>query len=132
MKQISASSGFTLVEVVLSVVILGLMVAGISALYFSGFQSLNTEEERMLLDSELRSQMERVMGMPVASITDDSKVVTVKGQTYTVSWTVTKIDLNGDATSEPNATQVTVSLAGVPGASLTTILVDHEGRLGKI
>jgi prepilin-type N-terminal cleavage/methylation domain-containing protein len=132
MKQIRTHSGFTLVEVVVAVAILALMVAGISALYFSGFQSLDMEDDRMLLDSRLRGRMERLIGRTYGALSDGSDVVAVKGQSYTIDWTVAPIDLNGDATPEPNAVQLTVSVAGVPGASLTTILVDHEGKVGKI
>ena len=132
MKQIRKCKGFTLVEVVLSVVILALMVSGISALYFSGFQSLDMEDDRMLLDSRLRGQMERLVGQPFDGLSDGSEVVTVKGQNYTISWTVMLADLDGDATPESNAKQVTVSVAGMPDCTLTTILVDNEGRVGKI
>jgi prepilin-type N-terminal cleavage/methylation domain-containing protein len=132
MKQIRTHSGFTLVEVVIAVVILGLMVSGVSALYFSGFQSLDMEDDRMLLDSRLRGRMEVLVGTDFGTLIDGSEVVTVRGENYTIDWTVAPIDLNGDATPEPNAVQLTVSVAGVPGASLTTILVDHEGKVGKI
>ena len=132
MKQIRTHRGFTLVEVMVAVVILGLMVSGISALYFSGFKSLDMEDDRMLLDSRLRGRMERLIGRPFDQVNDGSDVVAVRGQNYTIDWTVAPIDLNGDATPEPNAVQLTVSVAGVPGASLTTILVDHEGKVGKI
>jgi prepilin-type N-terminal cleavage/methylation domain-containing protein len=132
MKQIRTCKGFTLVEVVLAVAILALMVSGVSALYFSGFQSLDIEDDRMLLDSRLRGRMERLIGRAYGALSDGSDVVAVKGQSYTIDWTVTPIDLNGDATPEPNAVQLTVSVAGVPGASLTTIVVDHEGKVGKI
>ena len=132
MKQIRKCKGFTLVEVVLSVVILALMVSGISALYFSGFQSLDMEDDRMLLDSRLRGQMERLVGRPFDGLSGGSEVVTVKGQNYTISWTVMSADLDGDATPESNAKQVTVSVAGMPDCTLTTILVDNEGRVGKI
>jgi prepilin-type N-terminal cleavage/methylation domain-containing protein len=132
MKQIRTCKGFTLVEVVLAVTILALMVSGVSALYFSGFQSLDIEDDRMLLDSRLRGRMEQLIGRAYGALSDGSDVVTVTGKNYTIDWTVTPIDLNGDGTPEPNAVQLTVSVAGVPGASLTTIVVDNEGKVGKI
>jgi len=132
MKQIKECKGFTLVEVVLAVVILALMVSGISALYFSGFQSLDMEDDTMLLDSRLRGKMEQLVGMPFDGLNDASEVVTVKGQNYTISWTVTLADLDGDATPESNAKLVSVSVAGMADRTLSTILVDNEGRVGKI
>ena len=123
--------GFTLVEVLVSVILLGLMATGISALYLSGFQSLDAQADRMLLDSRLRSRMEVLVGTDFATLSDGSQVVTVNGQNYTLDWTIVSIDLDGDSNPESNAKQVTVSVAG-SGPSLTTIIVDHEGRLGKI
>ena len=125
-------TGFTLVEVLLSVALLGLMVTGIGALYVSGLQSLNAQNDRMLLDSQLRSRMEVLVSTDFGSLSDDSEVVTVNGQNYTMNWSVVPIDLDGDATPEPNAVQVTVSITELPDRSLTAILVDHEGRLGKV
>jgi prepilin-type N-terminal cleavage/methylation domain-containing protein len=131
-RRIKTCRGFTLVEVLVSVALLGLMVTGIGALYASGLQSLNTQDDRMLLDSQLRSRIEVLVSTAFDSLSDDSEVVTVNGQNYTVNWSVVPIDLDGDATPEPNAVQVTVSITELPGRSLTTILVNHEGRLGKI
>ena len=124
--------GFTLVEILVAVVLLGLMATGISAMYLSGFQSLDAQNDRMLLDSRLRSRMEVLVGTDFATLSDGSQVVTVNGQNYTLDWTIVSIDLDGDSNPESNAKQVTVSVAGVSGLSLTTIIVDHEGRLGKI
>ncbi len=124
--------GFTLVEVLVSVALLGFMATGISALYLSGFQSLDAQNDRMLLDSRLRSRMEVLVGTDFGTLSNGSEVVGINGQNYTINWTVALTDLNGDSTPEPNAKQVTVSIAGVAGRSLTTIVVDHEGKLGKI
>jgi len=124
--------GFTLVEALLSVALLGLMVTGIATLYASGLQSLNTQDDRMLLDSALRSRMEVLVGTNFGALSDDSMVVTVNGQNYTIAWTVVNVDLDGDLTPEPNAKQVTVSITVLPDRSLTTILVDNEGGVGKL
>lgn len=124
--------GFTLVEVLLSVALLGLMVTGIATLYASGLQSLSTQDDRMLLDSALRSRMEVLVGTNFGALSDSSEVVTVNGQNYTINWSVVSIDLDGDSNPEPNAKQVTVSITELPDRSLTTILVDNEGSVGKI
>jgi prepilin-type N-terminal cleavage/methylation domain-containing protein len=132
MKQIKECKGFTLVEVVLAVVILALMVSGISALYFSGFQSLDMEDDSMILDSRLRGKMEQLVSAPFDGLTTGSEAVTVKGESYTIKWIVTLTDLDGDATPEPNAKKVTVNVDGKSDRRLTTILVDNEGSVGKI
>ncbi len=126
-------SGFTLVEVLVSVVLLGFMATGISAMYLSGFRSLDAQADRMLLDSRLRSRMEVLVGTDFATLSNDGlEGVSINGHNYTINWTIASIDLDGDSNPEANAKQVTVSVAGDSGHSLTTIIVDHEGRLGKI
>ena len=124
-------TGFTLVEALLSVVILGLIAAGISAPYISGLQSLEVQADRMLLDSHLRGRMEALIGLPFDhdQLVSDTDEVTVRGQSYPIVWIVTSVDLNGDSNPEANAKQITVS---VFDRSLTTIVVDHEGKVGKI
>ena len=124
--------GFTLLEAMLSVALLGLVAVGISAPYISGFQALDAQTDRMALDSHLRSRMEVLVGSDFGSLSNGSEVVTVNGQNYTVSWTVETVDLDGDATPESTARQVTVSVTELPDRSLTTIVVDNEGRVGKI
>ena len=86
----------------------------------------------MLLDSHLRNRMELLMSQPFDLVTGGSEVVTVNGQNYTINWSAPLVDLDGDSTPEPDAKQVTVTVAGEPGLQLSVILVDNEGRIGKI
>jgi hypothetical protein len=86
----------------------------------------------MLIDSHLRSRMEVLVGTDFGMLVNGSEVVTVNGQNYTITWTVALIDLDGDATPDPTAIQATVAVSDVAGATLTTIMVDHEGKVGKI
>lgn len=131
-RRIKNCNGFTLVEALFSVVLLGIIATAIAVPYISGFQSLEVQADRMLLDCRLRSRMEVLVGTDFGSLTDSSEVVTVNGANYTISWTVVNLDLDGDLIPEPNAKQVTVSITELPDRSLTTILVDNEGGVGKI
>jgi len=126
------ADGFTLIEAMLSVALLALVAVGISAPYISGFQALDVQADRMLLDSSLRSRMEVLVGTEFSTLSNGWEVVTVRGQNYTITWTVANIDLDGDATPESTAKQVTVSITELPDRFLTTILVDNEGKVGKI
>ena len=126
------SRGFTLVEALFCVTILALMVLGFSAIYSSGFRSLDSQADRVLLDSRLRGRMEFLVSTSFGALGDGSEVVTTNGNNHTITWTVVPVDLNGDSATEPSAKQVTVSVSGLPDRSLTTILVDHEGKLGKL
>ena len=124
-------TGFTLVEALFSVALLGLIAAGISAPYISGLQSLEVQADRMLLDSHLRSQMEALIGLPFDhdELVSDTDEVTVRGRSYPIEWIVSSVDLTGDSNPELNAKQIEVS---VFGRSLTTIVVDHKCKLAKI
>ena len=126
---LKSRGGFTLVEALLSVVILGLIAAGISAPYISGLQSLEVQADRMLLDSHLRGRMEALIGLPFDQIIPGTESVTVRGNNYTIEWTETPVDWDGDLNRDAKKITVTVS---VFGRSLTTIVVDHEGKVGKI
>ena len=124
--------GITLLEAMLCIVLLGLTASGISSLYVSGLQSLEQEEDRYLLDNRLRNRIEQLIGRPFADVRaagSGSENVTIGGEVYVLSWTVVAADLDGDAVPEPDAMQVTVSLAG---RSLTVILVDHQGKVARI
>jgi prepilin-type N-terminal cleavage/methylation domain-containing protein len=123
------TSGFTFVEVLLSVVILSLCAAAISDVYTSGLTSLDARVTGGQLDSALRSQMEKLLALKFSSLADGSAPVTVEGDTYTVTWTVVNVDLDGDTTPEPTAKLITLTLSD---RTLVTIVVDHEGRVGKI
>ena len=131
-RHINTSSGFNLVEVLLSVVLLGLFASVIMYMYSSSYAVIDEEAIRMPLDGYLRSRMELLVGKPFAELSTGSEVVTVKGQNYTINWSVASVDLDGDTIPEPTAKQVTVSVAGSANHSLTTILIDHAGLVGKI
>ena len=132
MNRTKSHNGFTVTEVLFSVILLGIIATTITVPYISGFQSLEVQADRMLLDSRLRSRMEVLVGTDFDSLNSGSEVVTVNEQNYTINWNVVPLDLDGDTNPEPTAVQVSVSVAGMSGRSLTTIVVDNEGRIGKI
>jgi hypothetical protein len=112
--------------------LLGLLASVIMYLYSNSYAIIDEEGIRMPLDGYLRSRMELLVGKPFAELSDGSENVTVKGQNYTINWSVAPVDLDGDTFPESTAKQVTVSVAGSANHSLTTILIDHEGLVGKI
>ena len=129
---LKSEGGFTLVEVLLSVVLLGLLASATMYMYSSAYTVIDKNSISMPLDGYLRSRMELLVGKAFAELSDGSENVAVKGQNYTINWSVVPIDLDGDTIPEPTAKQVTVSVAGLANNSLTTILIDHEGLVGKI
>jgi len=131
-STIKSQKGFTLLEAMLSMVLLGLVAFGISAPYLSGFQALDVQAERMLLDSQLRSRMEVLIGTDFDALASGSEVVIVQGQNFTLAWTIANVDLDGDAVAEITAKQITVSITERPGRTLKMIVVDNEDKIKKI
>ncbi len=131
-EKLKTSVGFTLVEVIFSVVLLGLIAAGIAYPYTTGLQSVNVMDDRMLFDNFLRSRMEILVSTDFGALSDNSEVITVNGENYTITWTVVNMDINGDEVPETNVKLVTVSVTEMAGLSLSIILVDNEGMVGKI
>lgn len=131
-EELKASGGITLVEVLLSVVLLGIISLGIAHPYITGLKSLAIKSDRMLLDSRLRSRMEMLLGTKFSALGNGSEVVTINGKNFTITWTVVDVDMDGDAVTEPNAKQATVTITEEPSLSLTILLVDNEGMVGKI
>jgi len=132
MNRIRNHNGFTLTEVLFSVVLLGIVSSTITLPYISGVQSLEVQADLMLLDSHRRSRMELLVSTDFDSLSSGSEVVTVNGQNYTINWSVLPLDLDGDTNPEPTAVQISVSVAGMAGRTLTTIVVDSQDSLGKI
>ncbi len=126
-----ARAGFTLIEALLSVVILGGMAAAVSALYMSGLDTVEAQGDAMLLDSQMRSRMEQILATPFASLADGNEVVTVGDDSYTLTWTVALTDLDGDTVAEPDAITVVLT-ATETGDTLEAIVVDPQDFLGKI
>jgi prepilin-type N-terminal cleavage/methylation domain-containing protein len=125
-------NGFTLVEVLLATALLALMAGGFATLYSSGLNSLVSQKDRVILNSQLSSRMEELQSREYSNLTDSSEVITVESESYTINWTVSPIDLDGDTYTEPDAVQVTVSVAGISDLTLTNIIVNSSEQVGKI
>lgn len=125
----NAVKGFTLVEVIFSILLLGIMVISITGVYFVSMNTLSTEDDLLPLDSRLRGRMEEVISRSFDTIVDGSDSVTINGQSHTITWTVTHPDLDGDAIPETMAKRVTVTTGD---RSLTTLVIDSQSAVGKI
>lgn len=123
------NAGFTLVEALLAVVVLALMASVLSGLYLAGLQNLDARDDRMALDSALRSQMEELLSGAFTEIASGSDTITVNGASREIVWTVENLDLDGDDSPEADAKQIIVTLGNT---SISTVFVDHEGTLAKL
>jgi len=131
-SRLKTTGGFTLVEALFSVAILGLMASGITFMYTSGLQSLDAQSDRALIESRLRGRMEDLVGRQFDLVTSGTTNVIVRGTNYTINWTAALFDINGDTAPDSTAKLVTLSVAELTDLSLTTIIVNHEGNVGKI
>ena len=122
-------SGFTLVEVLLSILILGLVTVTLSNVYFAGFNAVDARITEGLLDSAMRSRMEVLLAQKFDALSNGSEVIDVQGDSYTVSWTIGGIDLDEDTVDETDAKEITVAVAD---KSLSTIVVDLSDQVGEI
>jgi len=121
---------FTLIEAMFVVATLAMIGGAIATLYMTGIRAVDSQADGMLVQSRLRSEMEEMIAKPFDQLSGSSSSnVVIKGKSYTLTRTVSPIDLDGDSTPEPTAREVRVALEG---QTLMTIIVDHEGGMGKL
>lgn len=125
-------NGFTLVEAMISIVLLAIMGVSITMPYTSGSQALNAVSDQIHMDQVLKSRMEILVGTDFDSLRTWFDMVVVGSQTYLLFWSVTFVDMDGDTSQDVDAKQVSLMVMGFPDISLTTILVDGGDRIGKI
>lgn len=125
----SACPGFTLVEALVSIVVLASIATVVSSLFVTGLQTSDALRDRAVLDSFMKSRMEKLISTNFDQLANGTENVSSGGQNYTIDWTVTDADLDGDTIPEAGAKEIAVTLDDL---SLSTIIVDTSGQLGKI
>ncbi|MFH1277388.1 MAG: prepilin-type N-terminal cleavage/methylation domain-containing protein [Candidatus Eisenbacteria bacterium] len=125
----SGRRGFTLVEVALSLAILGVIVTAVAGAYVSGLQAEGTAVTRVPTESHLRSALELSIATPFDKLGAASMETWIGGEAETITRRVSGIDLNGDGSNEPDVKLVTVIFRG---DSLSTVVVDTKGDIEKI
>jgi hypothetical protein len=120
--------GFTLVEVIFMILLLGMMIVSITGVYFTSSYALGTEKKQLPLESRLRDRIEEITRRSFDNIVAGSDSVTINGKIHTISWTVTHPDLDGDTIAETIAKKVTVNTGDL---SLTALVVDSQSVVEK-
>lgn len=120
--------GFTLVEVIFLILLLGMMIVSITGVYFTSSHALDTDKNPLPLESRLRDRIEEITCRSFDNIVAGSDSVTIDGKTHTISWTVTYPDLDGDAIAESIAKKVTINTGDL---SLTALVVDSRNVVGR-
>lgn len=93
--------------------ILGLTAAALFGVYASGLQAM---EETMLqseFESAARSRMEKLLAYKFERLWGGEETVTIDGDSYTVRWWSSPMDMNGDYNPESDAKQVFVQCEDV-------------------
>jgi hypothetical protein len=110
-------------------VILGFSVVAISEAYYTGLRALDAHATEAQVDGHLRSFLELLLAERFSAVASGQANVNVGGTAYQVVWTVTPLDLDGDALPEVAAKHVVITLRD---RSLETVVVDHGGWVGKL
>ncbi len=134
LKSARNARGLTLVEVLFASAVMGMVAVTFATVYSSANGLLGDTAERILLDSELRGRMEWLISKEFSDpdLDSGSDGVTVNGEDFTISWVVNLKDMDGDSVADTDAKEITVSIDERPEYSLTTIVVDSSGTLGKV
>jgi prepilin-type N-terminal cleavage/methylation domain-containing protein len=107
--NVKKNKGLSLVEVIVSLAVLGLLFALFSGVFINGFESITTAGRRNTVDYHIQEFMEKRLAGYTPSITNVSSVETgsvnmdITFGTYTVSVTGTKINTTYND-SEDNVT----------------------------
>lgn len=128
-RSTSSTEGFTLVEVIFSILLLGIMVVSITGAYFVSMNAFSAEEDLCTMDSRLQDRMDEIISRSFDAIVDGSDSLTINGQSHIITWTVIQPDLDGDAIPDTMAKRVTVTIGD---QSLTTLVIDSQAAVGKI
>ncbi len=100
-------------EVLIAVAIFAIGISGVAMLQYKTVSG-NTRG-RMITDATTLAEreMERLMEFPYATLASGSDNTTAP---YTVTWTVTEVDLDGDATNESKQIDINVTAPQLGGA----------------
>lgn len=94
-----------------------------------GLQTIGVQQSDFVIDSCLRSQMEYLLAEEFAELTTGSDTVSIGGQDYSRTWTISAVDLDGDTIAENDAVTIVVEMAG---HTLSMLRVDAAGQVRPI
>lgn len=117
--------GFTLVEALLAVAILGFSAVAVSAALIGALQNVNFQEEQIQKAWLARGKVEELLAADFDDLTSGSDQVTIRGQTVQRSWSVADFDVDGGGIPDSDAKLVTVT---VGDWTLETLTVDSASE----
>lgn len=110
-RALKNSAGVSLIEVLVAIAIFAIGISAVAVLQYKTVSG-NTRG-RMITDATTlgEREMERLMELTYATLTSGSDNTTAP---YTVTWTVTEVDLDGDATNETKQVDIKVTAPQLP------------------
>ena len=124
-------SGFSLIEALLSIVVVGLAVALISELVMGATASSNTASLRLQCVCAAQAKMEELLAQPFADLSagSGSEQLQLSGISVERSWTISQVDIPGTGAGvDDNALGIVVTVGGF---SVENIIVDSGDNLYK-
>ena len=119
-------SGFTLIEALLSSVILAVCVMAVSAAFYGGLQNLRDEGRTLEIVNYAEGKMDELIATDFGDVTGGTDWVTVQGETVQRHWQATPYDVDGNPGVEADAKLIIVTVEDV---ELATLLVDSAGQV---
>ena len=118
------SRGFTLIEALLSSVVMAVTVMAVSAMFYSGFQNLDDEARLLEKVNYASGKMDELISTEFSDITSGNDQVTVGGEQITRRWFVSLVDVDGNPGTEMDAKTIMMTVDDV---EFMTIVVDSAG-----
>jgi prepilin-type N-terminal cleavage/methylation domain-containing protein len=117
-------AGFTLIEALLSSVIIAVCVMAVSGAFYGGLQNVREEARTLELVNHAAGKMDELIATSFAHLQSGSDSVIVQGEAVPREWSVSLYDVDGDAVSDLDAKQVVVDVGGI---EISTLLIDSVG-----
>jgi len=121
-----AQNGFTLIEALLSTVIIAVSVMAVSAAFYGGFENLRDEGRLLEKVNHATGKMDELIATEFTIITSGTDQVNVGGEQIQRQWQATPTDVDGNPGVEQDAKLVVVRVDDV---EFMTIVVDSAGQV---
>jgi len=118
-------SGFTLIEALISSVIIAIAVMAVSAVFYGGLQNLHDEGATLEKVNHASGKMDELIATDFDDITGGSDQVTVRGEQMTRQWQATPYNVDGNPGVELDAKLIVVTVGDVEFATLLVDSADH-------
>jgi len=121
-----AQRGFTLVEALLSTVVIAVSVMAVSAAFYGGFENLRDEGRLLEKVNHATGKMDELIATEFTSITGGTDQVAVGGEQIQRRWQATPVDVDGSPGVETDAKLLVVTVDDI---EFVTIVVDSAGQV---